>query len=161
VNSLVGVCMYASPDVAGRCLKMLEPHTALQPWLRAKAAGAGHYARGDLRAAAQAWRPLPLLYGYAMLDLPVDALDHGGEPEAARRLDADILPLTYYAGISLAHPREAERAAKAGDSGRARKLAQEVIDAWGVADVEVPAVTRMRALLAAGGRRPPPPPRAR
>jgi hypothetical protein len=52
-----------------------------------------------------------------------------------------------YHGASLATLRSARRAAARGDHAAARRYAQQVIDAWASADVEVPAVAEMRALL--------------
>jgi hypothetical protein len=49
--------------------------------------------------------------------------------------------------------REAHRAHRRGDLKEARRLAQQVIDAWSVADEELPAVQDMRRLLGALPRR--------
>ncbi|MBZ0116241.1 MAG: hypothetical protein K8H88_04585, partial [Sandaracinaceae bacterium] len=69
------------------------------------------------------------------------------EPELASRLDRARMSEELVSGADLAHAREAERAERAGDIERARTLAQQVIEAWATADVAVPAVARMRALL--------------
>jgi hypothetical protein len=53
--------------------------------------------------------------------------------------------------VSEAAPREAKRALARGERDKARQIAEKVVKAWEVADVEVPAVTEMRALLRAGG----------
>ena len=79
--------------------------------------------------------------------LPTEAFERAGEPDLAARLDARKLAYTFIAGVSEAAPREAKRALAAGDKARAKALAESVVQAWEVADVDVPAVAEMRALL--------------
>jgi hypothetical protein len=74
--------------------------------------------------------------------------EHIGESSLAARIDAIKMRYRYFAGLSDATPREAQRALARGERARARELAQQVVDAWEVADVVVPAVAEMRALLA-------------
>jgi hypothetical protein len=62
------------------------------------------------------------------------------------------MPFTFVAGVSDAAPREASRALARGDTKRAGELARAVVQAWEVADVDVPSVATMRAMVAATGR---------
>ncbi|MCC6872962.1 MAG: serine/threonine protein kinase, partial [Sandaracinaceae bacterium] len=145
----IGLCMRASREVATRCLDRLE---ALRRERAARSGrveagnalfeGARHWVAGDRAGAANAWRPL--VRGRAPL-LHAEAFE--AEPELASRLDRARMSEELVSGADLAHAREAERAERAGDIERARTLAQHVIDAWATADVVVPAVARMRALL--------------
>jgi hypothetical protein len=92
-----------------------------------------------------------------------EAFDRAGEPELAERIDRHNLgPEGPFNGVGLAHLRAAKRAAARGDRARAEKLGRRVIEAWSTADVPVPAVAELKALLgdrpaakapAAGGRR--------
>jgi hypothetical protein len=151
--------MYATAKTAERCFERIEPHVAASPWLVPKVLGARRFAVGDLRGAVTAWRRLASEFPYPLVELPIEVCDQAGDPDLGHRLDEPILALRSYRGISLAHPREAARAWRRGDGERARVLAAEVIEAWGGADVEVPAVAAMRELLRAidgqakGGRR--------
>jgi eukaryotic-like serine/threonine-protein kinase len=73
-----------------------------------------------------------------------------GDLELVERLEAAALAGPgEFNGANPAHVRAARRAAKRGDDERARALARQVIEAWGVADETVPAVAEMRRLLAA------------
>ncbi|MFO0745892.1 MAG: hypothetical protein U1F43_09490 [Myxococcota bacterium] len=56
--------------------------------------------------------------------------------------------LVAYRGATLAQLREARRALARRDFAAARALARTIIDAWSVADVAVPAVGEMKALIA-------------
>jgi len=148
---IAALCLYASPDHASRCLDALEtldPAPAhdrfdgLDGFLR----GARAYAYGDVSAAVDAWRGLPSAYYFAA-SLPSRAFADAGEPELAARCDDVKMSRRPYAGLSRAQPSVARRAAAAGDSARARELATEVVEAWSHADVRIPAVEEMRALL--------------
>ena len=50
-------------------------------------------------------------------------------------------------GVIFPHVRAARRALKQGDRARAEELARAIVQAWGVADAEVPAVAEMRKLV--------------
>jgi tRNA A-37 threonylcarbamoyl transferase component Bud32 len=146
-------CATAPRDVARKCfarLRVLEPGPiAGTEGLRE---GAERYAEGDWAGAARAWKPILREKGWqrdGIRDLLADVLDRTGETELADRLDAPIVTtIGKYNGVELAHVRAARRAEKRGDKERARKLAQQVIDAWSVADEVVPAVAEMRKLVA-------------
>jgi len=148
------LCMRARSDLATRCLERVARlgHAAINWWGDggdALLAGAGRYAKGDVKGAVAAWRPLvagPNLE--AVRVLPTEAFERAGEADLATRLDARRMPFTFIAGVSEAEPRAAMRALAAGDSATARKLAQRVIAAWEVADISVPAVSKMRTVLA-------------
>jgi hypothetical protein len=118
--------------------------------------GAQRYAVGDLRGAVDAWRPV--VGGPdddAVRVLPTEPFARVGEDGLAARVDARKMKYRYFAGLSDATPSEARRAFEHGDLGRARELAQKVVDAWEVADAVVPAVGEMKALLAKVGAPPP------
>ena len=115
--------------------------------------GCERFAQGDWKGAAVLWRPLLEGSGSVVRWLqavaPI-ALDASGDTDLAERLDAQSIAqdLGDYHGASMAHVRSARRAAARGNRDTARKLARQVVDAWSVADVPVPAVAEMRALLA-------------
>jgi hypothetical protein len=151
----VWVCMEAPRAVALACIARIREREAEEAgWTGGKLGakefldGAERYASGDLRAAAAAWRALAVT-GYYGPYLPVEAFDRSGDDEIVKQLEAPRLrPNWLYAGIHPAVAREARRAEKHGDRERARRLATRVVEAWGVADVPIPAVAEMRALLA-------------
>jgi hypothetical protein len=152
------LCMRARRDLALRCLDRVDRlgHAAHNWWYEGGEAllqGARSYAAGDLRGAVSAWRPLVAGPNLEIARiLPTEAFERAGESELAARIDTRKLPFTFIAGVSDAAPREAKRALAAGDAMRARELAQAVVHAWEVADLEVPAVARMRTLLKATDR---------
>lgn len=143
--------MSASPELRAPCLARLR---VLRDERGAQAGGieaaelllngAERYAAGDLRGAADAWRPL-----VAQRSLPVrtEVFAALGEDALLERLESSRLRQDGFASAQLAHARAAQRAAAAGDAARARELAERVRDAWGAADVPVSAVARMRSLL--------------
>jgi hypothetical protein len=149
----MALCMNAERRVAKRCLDRITAlgRSGTNWWGDAGEAflqGAQRYVAGDLHGAVAAWRPLvaspePQIVGI----LPTEAFDRAREPDLAARLDARKLQYTFIAGVSEAAPREAKRALLAGEKARAKSLAESVIQAWEVADVEIPAVAEMRALL--------------
>lgn len=148
---MIRLCMVASPEVARPCLESLA---ALREGRAARAgrvagaedllAGALRHANGDDAGAVEAWRPLVRTRASW---LPPEPFEREGEDALLARLVRAQMRRPTFGGASGVHAEEAERAARAGDSERARELAQRVIDAWSVADVEVPAVARMRALI--------------
>jgi tRNA A-37 threonylcarbamoyl transferase component Bud32 len=145
-------CMRAGEHLANACLDRLERlgHAQFNWWYQGGEPllpGARLYARGDVRGAAAAWRPLVAASEDTIARiLPTDAFERAGERTLAARLDARKLPFAFIAGLSGAAPREAERALAFGDTARAKSLARAVIRAWEVADIDMPAVARMRSL---------------
>jgi hypothetical protein len=151
-------CALASPDAARTCFvhlrRLLAAHyfedvMGLPP---AYVDGSERFAQGDMKGAAAQWRSL--LDGAGantrwLMNLAPTAFDAAGDPDFAERLDLKNIEEVNgdFHGASLAHVRSARRAAARGDKDRARKLAQQVIDAWSVADMPVPAVAEMKALL--------------
>ncbi|HEY0988900.1 MAG TPA: hypothetical protein VGD80_17655, partial [Kofleriaceae bacterium] len=114
--------------------------------------GAEAYARSNYREAARAWRPL--LDGGEMLAsaLPggmAKVFDETGAPDLAEQVDQqDMKRAGEFHGATLGHVRAARRAQRRGDVGRARTLAEQVVQAWSRAEGEPPAVAEMRQLLA-------------
>ena len=145
------VCMSTSPALRAPCLARLR---ALRDERGAQAGGvesaemllrgAERYAEGDLRGAADAWRPL---VAQRSLSVRPEVFAAVGEDELLDRAERSQLRQDGFAGARLAHARAAQRALAAGDTARAREMAEQVIRAWGAADVPVPAVEQMRALL--------------
>jgi hypothetical protein len=145
-------CAIAPRDVARRCfarLRVLVPGPVAG--VEGLREGAERYAEGDWAGAAKAWKPILRKPGWqldGMRDLLATVLDRTGEGDLAEKLDAPIVStMGRYNGVELAHVRAALRAEKRGDTERARALAQKVVDAWSVADEEVPAVAEMRKLV--------------
>jgi hypothetical protein len=161
VFGAVDACMIASPELATQCfarLRKLLKETyflGVGDWIDSYIDGAERYSRGDLRGAAKAWlflvgRDLSgLRAGRAIVRFAPIALDAAGEHVLAARIDAEQMTAGFdtFAGVSPAHVREAHRALARGDKKKARALAKQIIDAWGAADVPVPAVAEMRQLL--------------
>ena len=156
-------CVLASRDLSMRCFArlrhLLAAHyfPAAEPTAGAYIDGCDRYAQGDMRGATAAWRPLIAGHaadagfaGNAIARFGPIAFDAAGEHDLAAKIDAQSLATGFdiFGGASSAHAREARRALARGDKDRARELAQKVVDAWGAADVQVPAVTEMRVLLA-------------
>ncbi|MBV8756987.1 MAG: serine/threonine protein kinase [Deltaproteobacteria bacterium] len=151
-------CATASRDVAHHCLQRMREITGgvvfFEPTFLD---GADAYADGNFAAAARAWRPLvarPDWHFLWMHDMLAIAFEKGGDPENAARIDARYLSNKRFNGVEPAHVREALRAEKRGDVAKARELAKKVIDAWSVADTDVPAVAEMRKLVARLDSRP-------
>jgi hypothetical protein len=151
---LLVLCARASPSIANRCFDRMEaarkahPESAWWPASQVYLEGARLRARGDVRGAVRAWRRLLNTVGMGLLaTLPADDFEAAGEPELAARIDAERMSRPYFNGISPAHPGAARRAFRRRDYRKARELAALVIDKWSAADVPVPAVAEMRALL--------------
>ena len=112
--------------------------------------GVGHHLAGRTREAVGVWRRIrPIQWGCRMPVRAFDAVDQA----LGQRIDEAHLDDTTYGGAHPAHIREARRAAARGQSTRAAELARRVVEAFSDADVDVPAVTEMRALLAPRGLR--------
>lgn len=147
----IALCMSASPDRAGLCLSVLRElrearrvRAGLMEGVDAFLSGAERYVRGDARGAADAWRPL---VRSGAIPLRSEVFDAIGEPDLASAIDERDARQPRFAGASLAHVRAARRAQAAGDTARARQLAERVVRAWSTADAPVPAVEEMRRLL--------------
>ncbi len=155
---LAALCAVASKDLAMRCFARLGAlvrtgaFSNLTEGGRAIIDGAEAYARGDMAAAARIFRPLVRHQGAQVslvADLMADTFARQGDDTLVEVVDAPALAAVAKGqGASLASVRAARRAAKAGDRDKAREHAERVIRAWSVADVDVPAVAEMRALLA-------------
>ncbi len=149
---LVHILPLASPEVGLAAMERLAAlrasgeigghvHPSTPDFLRAAEA----WLRGDAETAARLFRPL-IGGRYAV---PSEPFDRVGEPELASRADERFLRLdSVIHGTSAATAREALRAADRGDVEAARRHASDFIRVWETADVEVPAVARMRALRA-------------
>ncbi len=154
IPAAIAMCMQAGKPRSTRCLSRIERLTRgeLTTWGAGGEAffhGAERFAAGDVRAAVETWRALVAGSNETLgLLLPTSAFERAGEPDLAARLDARKMQYRDMAGVSEATPREAHRAFDHGDRARAKELAQSVVHAWEVADVDVPAVAEMRALLA-------------
>jgi serine/threonine protein kinase len=147
-------CARATRTVAARCFHRLRERVR-QGWFREGLVShslalldAGEaWAKGDLGAAARVLRPV-VTAGGGVPDYASEVFDRLGETDLASRLDRQTFGRAPgFHGATLSHVREARRAAAAGDTPRARELAETVVGAWSVADVPVPAVAEMRALL--------------
>lgn len=146
---LLNFCGGASPEVAERCFDRFEdwkrqgklPKSDL---IDAQLAGGRAYAKGDVRGALKAWRPLFRVPGAAAL-LPFDALLKV-DPDLAFDVDTGQT-ITRFLGVPITAARDAKRAARKGDQQKARELAELVISKWRDVDADVPAVAEMKALL--------------
>jgi eukaryotic-like serine/threonine-protein kinase len=146
-------CTVAPKDAARQCLARVRAFT-LGPvaWTDGLLEGAERYVEGDWAGATRAWRPMLAHPGWQldfMRDVVATAFERAAEDDLVEKLDAPILGYPgRYNGAELAHVRAARRAARRGDKDTARKMARRVIDAWSVADEQVPAVDEMRKLIA-------------
>jgi hypothetical protein len=145
-KDVLGVCLRAERARGLRCLERAAESVRYEPEkLGPMIAGARRFVLGDVAGAMQAWKPLARdLPGF----VPVAPLDAAGFGEATDAIDASYGQTTAYAGITCATPHVAKRALARRDRERARELAQSVVDAWSLADVDVPAVAEMKRLLA-------------
>jgi hypothetical protein len=154
----IGLCMAAPQTVGRRCIKRLRDLFDSGHWgvgtsgVKEILEGATAYVEKDYVGAAHGWQPLlrATLWNVDLLhNAFADAFDRAGEPELAERADArNLSGPGVMNGADLATVRAALRAEKRGDKDAARKYANAVIEAWSVADVPIPAVAEMRALLA-------------
>jgi hypothetical protein len=151
------ICARASAKVAGRCFARFRAlrgriSGGILPETDAFADGAERYARGDFHGAARAWRPLlkaPAVFAAVMSEAMATTFERTGEVNLVERLLAAVPDTSAELnGASLTLVRAARWAARRGERDQARALAQQVIEAWSVADEPVPAVEEMRRLLA-------------
>ncbi|WP_437986915.1 protein kinase domain-containing protein [Sorangium sp. So ce117] len=158
---LPAVCAHASPAVSRRCftrfreLRQRLSYSAL-PDADAFTDGAERYAKGDFAGAARAFRPLlrtPGPFVEVLAEPMVETFEQVGASELVARLEAAMADRSgELNGASLSLVRAARRAAKRGESDRARALANRVLEAWSVADETVPAVAEARMLVQEGRR---------
>jgi serine/threonine-protein kinase len=145
-------CATAPRDLAHHCFERLRALTGGVVFFdKDFLPGAEAYAAGDYAGAAKAWRSLvghPDWHLVFMHDMLATAFDKSGDSENAARIDARFLADGRFNGAEPAQVREALRAEKRGDVQTARAMAKKVIDAWSVADADVPAVAEMRKLMA-------------
>lgn len=150
------ICAAASDDVRSRCfgrVKALRRRLSggITPETDELLHGAELYAAGKLDEAATAWRPLLRgsdVLGATMPDAMVEVFDHSGDAVLVRRIDeAEMARANEFNGATLAHVRASRRALDAGDTARARVLARQVVDAWSVADDDVPVLRKLREAL--------------
>ena len=115
-------CAEASHPIALRCFEKLRA-LARDGWFLegriattdARLDGAERYARGDFAGAAAAWRTL-VGAGNALPDYVSVGLEKAGEPELASENDKRLLAhRSAFNGATMAHVREAHRAAKRRD----------------------------------------------
>jgi hypothetical protein len=154
----MALCMAAPQPVGRRCITRLRGLFVAGHWGVGTSGvgdlmdGTAAYVNGDFAGAARAWRPLLRASSWnvdILRNFLSDAFDRAGEPDLAERVDARVLAAPgALNGADLAYVRAARRAAKRGDKATARRFAQTVVEAWSVADVSVPALVEMRALLA-------------
>jgi eukaryotic-like serine/threonine-protein kinase len=152
---VVATCFNASPRLARRCATTLaarfdRKQQRLYEWYF----GSDHlldaldaWVAGDRPAVLRALRPLLKETEPALMYVPLEALPSPEAADLVERRDALRLERKAFAGLALGTPRAAEKAFAKGDLKTARELAQSVVDRWGKADVPVPAVAEMRALL--------------
>ncbi|MCB9594183.1 MAG: serine/threonine protein kinase [Sandaracinaceae bacterium] len=150
--SAIAICMRASEPLVQPCfarLRALREDRAARAGRRSTAeallAGAERYVQGDDAGAVRAWRRL-VRNGHTLID--PEAFVRASELDLLDTLLAALMDRNEFAGIHPAWAFAARRAVARGDTARARELASRVIEAWGAADVPVPAVADMRALLA-------------
>jgi len=146
-------CAVAAPPTAKHCFARLReiaggPVGMIEGWLE----GAERFSQGDYASAARYWRPMLANPGWQLdytRDLLAIAFEKLGQDDLVAKVDAPTLARTgRFNGVELAWVRAARRAERQGDKDTAKKLAHQVIDAWSIADVEVPAVAEMRKLVA-------------
>jgi hypothetical protein len=113
--------------------------------------GAERYVKRDFAGAAKVWRPL--LGGRMVLasTLPgamVEVFEGTDAADLAEQVDQEVEKRAgELHGATLAHVRAAHRAYARKDREAARKLAEQVITAWSLADEPPPALAEMRQLL--------------
>ena len=148
---LATLCAHASPDLAAPCFARVDALVrqlagAALVTSAAYVEGARRHAAGDIRGAAQAWRPLLRDQQYGGLAAAmVTAFAADGDPAAVARL-VETTAGDGYHGASLVTARAALAAAARGDRDTAHRLAAQVLAAWSIADVEPAILDELRAL---------------
>ncbi len=148
-------CVYASrPD---RCFARFRAlrhklHGMITQEMDDFLAGAEHYVKRRFQEAAEAWRPLlagSMALASALPEAMVDAFERTGAADLAERVDQQVMKRAgELKGATLGHARAARRALGRRDRARARSLADQVIEAWSMADDEPPELAEMRRLVA-------------
>ena len=154
VYMAIHTCVLASPEVAVACAdrvrRLIDDGYFRRGYMGGTLGlveGVERFVRGDKTGAVDAFRVLlqrgrpAWLLGYV--------LEAAGQDDLSARVDAPTLERpAFYNGVSRRTCGRRGARTSAAMQPRARELARAVVDAWGVADVEVPAVAEMRALLA-------------
>jgi eukaryotic-like serine/threonine-protein kinase len=150
---LIELALVASPAVAEPALARLRtltearffevPNEALTVVLAAAEAvrkGRGAEAVGPLR---------PLATNLAFRSLLARLYDAAGAFELAARVDGSLLASgrSLHAGLQMTHVRAARRARSLGKPEEGRALARTIVEAWSLADDDVPLLAEMRALV--------------
>lgn len=156
--SLVTACCMSPRSIGKPCLDRVEQlrtesriPTVFQG-IDIVVRGGVRYAADDYTGAAKVWRTLLRQPGWVqdpLRDSMATAFDRAGEPDLADEVDAPpvaLVELPHTADLSWV--RSARRAQKRGDTAKARRLAQAVVDKWRFADEDIPAVREMKDLLA-------------
>lgn len=142
----IHVAMRASPAKGRAAVAQLRPHV-VDPNFIALLDGGERWLRGDAKGASDAWRSV--LHTLYEPYIDTEAFIRVGAFEAAKELDEkDLERFHLFGGVGRRNVRAARHAAARGDIKRARELAREIVDAWSRADMEIPAITEMRAILA-------------
>jgi hypothetical protein len=149
--SSIPICLWASREVGRRCVARLQTVVSEQgvplayDFLGSYLSGASALMAGDRAAAAEGFRKTYAMFPF----VPPGVMRELGLEDVLATADRTELGQGRrgFGGVTLAHVREATRQADAGNTARARELAEAVVAAWGHADVAIPAVAEMRALL--------------
>jgi serine/threonine protein kinase len=144
---LLELAAHLGDDLGNRCLRAFDAQTrgtTEASFFASCRTGVEKWLTDDVKGAVAEWRKIrPPLWGCRM---PIEAFD-AVDPVFASAVDAPWLDDTTYGGAHPAQVREARRARARGDLPKARRLAERVLSAWGTADVSIPAVGHMQALL--------------
>lgn len=153
---LLDAISYASPKVARAALARVREWSiaGVFRWpsdpFAAFASALEHRLEGRTERIAAPLRPFANMLAFR--DLLARLLEEGGASDLAARVDESLTSSTrsVLAGLQLAHVRAARRHAAAGRTEAAAALATRVVDAWSVADEEIPLLAEMRALAGRG-----------
>ena len=152
----IAICARASAAASARCFErfrsLRQQFSGITQETNDFLTGAELYVKKDLAGAAKAWRPLlggPLMQASMLPDEMADAFQSTGAANLAERVDREVMKrAAEFNGATLGHAREARRAADRGDRARAKQLADQVINAWSLADDEPPVLAKMLQLVA-------------
>jgi serine/threonine protein kinase len=158
LRTSVGLCLLAPRPVAVRCIERVGALVRAGHFRfgvpangDALLSGAMLAARGDMRGASDAWRPL--VASVTQVDAPMalllaPAFDAAHEYDIAARIDAPLLSSRGWNGAGMVHVRAALRAQAQGRHDEALRYAQQVINAWATADCAITHITKLRAAIA-------------
>jgi serine/threonine-protein kinase len=146
---ILRACIRASPRAARDCVEWVaavgKRTGNLASWGYGDAVeGARLYLNGDYAAAMRAWQPLA---GYRSEMAPPAVLIATGSRQELADLLKRRLQDTAMGQLSSLQPTAAKVAYERHDFATARDLAQQVVDRWSSADMPIPAVAEMQALL--------------